>query len=216
MKDLVSKNIAAVVMGIGALLVASLIVNIVLLARVGSMESRIDQNADDLARVEIGAGLFASEVTGLQDQLSQLAPEVGSGLDQAVAGLDSFRSSTIEFEVRIDEEIPIEAEVVLDRTLMVPIKTTFPIDQVVETTISIAGPFDTQIPLDVTVPVKLDVPVDLEIPFTINEVIPISTDVPVRLTIPIGVDVAETELATLADSLGQGLAAFRDLMAGFE
>jgi hypothetical protein len=216
MKDLVSKNIAAVVMGIGALLVASLIVNIVLLARVGPMESRIDQNADDLARVEIGAGLFASQVTALQDQLTQLAPEVGSGLEQAVAGLDSFRSSTIEFEVRIDEEIPIEAEVVLDRTLMVPIKTTFPIDQVVETTISIAGPFDTQIPLDVTVPVKLDVPVDLEIPFTINEVIPISTEVPVRLTIPIGVDVAETELATLADSLGQGLAAFRDLMAGFE
>ena len=216
MKDLVTKHIEAVAMGIGTLLVVSLIINIVLLARVGSMDTRIEQNADDLARVEIGAGLFASQVTGLQDQLTQLAPGVGAGLDQAVAGLDSFRSSTIEFDVRIDEDIPIDAEVLLDRTLTIPIKTTFPIDQVVDTTITIAGPFNTEIPLDVTVPVQLDVPVDLELPFSINEVIPISTEIPVRLTIPIGVDVAGTELASLADALGEGLAAFSDLVAGFE
>ena len=216
MKDLVARNIAAVSIGLGALLVISLIINVVLLGRVGAMDSRITQNADDLARVEIGAGLFASEVTGLQEQLSQLAPQVGRGLDEAVAGLDSFRSSTIEFEVPIDEDIAIDAEIVLDRTLDVPIQTTFAIDQVIDTTITIAGPFDTQIPLDVTVPVQLDVPVDLRIPFAINETIPISAQVPVLLTVPIAVDVAGTELASLADALGEGLAAFGDLIAGFE
>lgn len=216
MKDFVARNIAAVSMGLGAVLVVSLIVNVVALTRVGSLESRIEQNADDLARVEIGAGLFASEVTGLQKQLSQLAPQVGQGLNEAVAGLDSFRDSTIEFDVPIDENISIETEILLDRTLTVPIKATFPIDEVVETTITIAGPFDTEIPLDVSVPVRLDVPVDLEIPFSISEIIPISAEVPVRLTIPIAIDVAETELASLSDALGQGLAAFADLMAGFE
>lgn len=216
MKDFVARNIAAVSMGLGAVLVVSLIVNVAALTRVGSLESRIEQNADDLARVEIGAGLFASEVTGLQKQLSQLAPQVGQGLNEAVAGLDSFRDSTIEFDVPIDENISIETEILLDRTLTVPIKATFPIDEVVETTITIAGPFDTEIPLDVSVPVRLDVPVDLEIPFSISEIIPISAEVPVRLTIPIAIDVAETELASLSDALGQGLAAFADLMAGFE
>ncbi len=216
MKDFVTRNIAAIAVGLGALLVVSLIINLMLLIRVDSMESRIEKNADDLARVEIGAGLFASQVTGLQEQLAQLAPEVSRGLDEAVAGLNSFRSSTIEFEVPIDEDIVIESEIVLDRTLAVPIQTTFPIDQVVDTTITIAGPFDTEIPLEVTVPIQLDLPVDLEIPLSINEVIPVSAEVPVSLTIPVAVDVAATELASLADALGSGLAAFSDLMAGFE
>ena len=60
-------------------------------------------------------------------------------MDEAVARLDSFRSSPIEFEVPIDEDIFIDAEMVLDRTLTVPIRTMFPIDQVVETTITIDG-----------------------------------------------------------------------------
>ncbi len=216
MKDFVTRNIAAVAIGLGAVLALSFIINIVLLARVGSIEARIEQTTEDLARVEIGAGLFASEVTGLQQRLSQLAPQVGAGLNEAVAGLESFRSSTLSFEVSIDETIPIDTDIVLDRTLTVPIQTSFPIDEVVETTITIAGPFDTRIPLEVSVPVRLDIPVDLEIPFSINEVIPVSTDVPVRLSVPISIDVASTELASLADALGDGLAAFADLIAGFE
>ncbi|MDR9449779.1 MAG: hypothetical protein RI637_01065 [Acidimicrobiia bacterium] len=216
MKDFVTRNVAAVTLGLGVVLLASIIVNIGVLARIGPLESRVDQNAADLARVEIGAGLFASEVTGLQEQLSRLAPGVGRGLTEAVSGLQAFRSSTLEFEVSINETIPIETEILLDRTLTVPIQASFPIDQVVETTITIAGPFDTKIPLDVSVPVQLDIPVDLEIPLSINETIPISTSVPVRLTVPIAIEVAETELASLADALGSGLAAFADLMAGFE
>jgi hypothetical protein len=216
MKDFISRNVALVAMGLGAVLAVSFIINIVLLARVDSMESRMDQAEDDFARVEIGAGLFASEVTGLQNQLSALAPEVGRGLSEAVAGLDAFRSSKLEFDVAIEENLPIETEILLDRTLTVPIMATFPIDQVVETTITIAGPFNTEIPLDVSVPVQLDVPVDLDLEFVIKEIIPVSAEVPVRLAVPIAIDVAETELASLADALGEGLAAFADLMAGFE
>lgn len=216
MKDFVTRNVAAVTLGLGVTLLASVIINIGGLARIGSLESRIDRNAEDLARVEIGAGLFASEVTGLQEQLGRLAPEVGQGLTEAVAGLEAFRSSTLEFDVSINETIAIDTEILLDRTLTVPIQASFPIDQVVETTITIAGPFDTKIPLDVSVPVQLDIPVDLEIPFSINETIPISTRVPVRFSVPIAIEVAETELASLADALGSGLAAFADLMAGFE
>lgn len=216
MKDFITRNVAAVAVGFGVVLLASLIINVALLARVGAVESRVDQAEEDFARVEIGAGLFASEVTGLQNQLARLAPEVGRGLNQAVAGLDAFRSSTLAFDVAIDEKLPIDTEILLDRTLTVPINATFPIDQVVETTITIAGPFDTRIPLDVSVPVQLEIPVDLEVEFMINELIPISTEVPVRLAVPIAIDVAETELASLADALGEGLAAFADLMKGFE
>jgi hypothetical protein len=216
MKRFVERNIASISAAIGALLVVSLTLNGVLLGRVSSLDARVDQTIEDLARVEIGAGLFASQVTALQEQLSALAPDAGEGLDAAVSGLDSFRSSTITFDVAIDEEIPIDAQVLLDRTLEVPIQTTFPIDQVVDTTISIAGPFDTEIPLDVTVPIQLEIPVDLTIPLSINEVVPISADVPVNITVPIAVDVGQTELTSLADALADGLQAFRSLLAGFE
>jgi hypothetical protein len=216
MRDFVNRNAAAFVIGLATLLVVAFVIIVVLFARLTSVESRLDQASEDLARVEIGAGLFASQVTGLQDQLAQLAPEVRAGLDAAVSGLDSFRSSVIEFDVAVDQKIPVDAQVVLDRTLEVPIQTTFPIDQVVETTISIAGPFDTQIPLDVTVPIQLDIPVDLIVPISISEVVPVSAEVPVRLAIPITVDVGKTELASLADALSEGLAAFSRLMTGFE
>lgn len=216
MRNFVNRNAASLVITLGVCLVLAFGIIAVLFSRLASVDTRLDRISEDLARVEIGAGLFASQVTGLQGQLSELAPGVGDGLDAAVKGLESFRSSTIEFDVTIDEEIPIDAQVVLDRTLEVPIQATFPIDQVVDTTITIAGPFDTEIPLDVTVPIQLEIPVDLVVPISINEIVPISAEVPVNLTVPIAVDVGQTELVSLADALADGLEAFRGLIAGFE
>lgn len=216
MKDIVARHAVTITLGLAGLVVVSLVLNAFLLVRVSSLDEEMLQTRDDLARVEIGAGLFASEVTGLQNQLGELAPQVGRGLEEAVAGLESFRSSTISFEVPINENIPLEAEIVLERTLTVPIQTVFRVDETVDTTITIQGPFGTEIPLDVTVPVQLEIPVDLEVPVAVNETIPVAAEVPVRLSVPISVEVEGTELAALADSLGRGLAAFGDLIAGFE
>ncbi len=45
---------------------------------------------DDLNRVEAGAELYASQITGFQEQLVALEPQVSAGVDEAITGLRSF------------------------------------------------------------------------------------------------------------------------------
>ncbi len=164
-------------------------------------------------RVEGGAALYAAQVTAFQEQLGGLGPTIDTALGEAVAGIDAFRTSTIQFDVMIDEVVPIDAEVALDRILDVPIKTTIPIDESFDTTITVNGPFGIDIPLDITVPIKLDLPIDLDVAIPVNETIPVVTEVPVRLDVPISIDISETELAALAEALQAGLESFRQVAA---
>lgn len=170
---------------------------------------RQDQLEADITRVEGGAALYAAQVTAFQDQLGGLGPTIDAALGEAVVGIDEFANSTIRFDVKIDETVPINTEVVLDRTLQVPIRTTIPIDETFDTTIKINGPFGVDIPLDITVPIKLDLPIDLDVQIPINETVPVNTEVPVNLDVPIEIDISETELAVLAEALAQGLESFR-------
>jgi hypothetical protein len=167
----------------------------------------------DLERVEAGAALYASQITGFQEQLVALEPQVSAGVEEAISGLREFGNSTISFDVRIDEMIPIKTDVVLDRVVQVPIKTTIPINETFDTTIRINTGFGS-IPLDVTVPVNVDVPVDLVVDIPINETVEIDEEFPVKLDVPIVIDVRETELANLTDSLAAGLESLQDLLTG--
>ena len=176
--------------------------------------SQVRETRHDLDRVEAGAAIFASQVQGFQDKVSELAPNVSAGLDEAITGLESFGSSTVEFNVPIDEDVQFATSVVIDREIEVPIKTTLPIDESFDTTIKVAGPFGIDIPLDVTVPVDIDVPIDLTVTVPIHETIPIDANVPVKLDIPINVDVSETQLAELSKALAAGLRSFQEILAG--
>jgi hypothetical protein len=183
-------------------------------ACIAALMMKLNDTTDDLNRVEAGSALFASQVTGFQTQLADLAPEVSAGLDEAIAGLETFSASTIDFDVAIDETVAINTEVVIDRDVEVPIKTSLPIRESFDTTIRISGPFGVDIPLDVTVPVDIDVPIDLNVTIPINETVPIDAKVPVKVNVPISVDVSETELAELTDALAAGLRSFQEILSG--
>jgi EmrB/QacA subfamily drug resistance transporter len=203
------------VLGIGAALLLVLLALVVgLFVQLDQTRSDLATTQSDIARVEAGAALFASQVTGFQEQLTTLSPTISAGLDEAVAGLEEFATSTLEFDVAIDENVVIDTEVVIDRTISVPIDTTLPINESFDTTIEIQGPFGTAIPIDVTVPVDIDVPIDLTVDIPINETVPINAEVPVKVDVPIRVDVADTELANLTTSLAAGLDSFREVLAG--
>jgi hypothetical protein len=201
------RHLALVLGAMGLLLIGAFVA-------IAMLFTRLDRTEKDLARVESGAALFASQVTGFQDKLSELAPNVSAGLDEAIVGLETFGSSTLTFNVPIDENVQIDTEVVIKRTIEVPIKTTLPINDSFETTIMINGPFGIDIPLDVTVPVDIDVPIDLELSIPVDETIPINANVPVKVDIPIRVAVTDTELADLANALAAGLRSFQEVLAG--
>ena len=214
MQSWLQRHLTAVLGGFVALIVLAFVLIVLLFTQLSSTRDDLDATRADLERVEAGAALFASQVQGFQQQLVELEPTVSAGIDEAIAGLESFTSSTLEFDVAIDENLPINAEIVIDRTFNVPIKTSIPINESFETTIEVEGPFGLTVPVDVTVPVDIDVPVDLQLELPVNETIPVEANVPVKLDVPIRVNVAETELAELADALATGLESFRDVLSG--
>ncbi len=207
MREFINRHLVVVAGTLAALVVMSLGLNLVLWGRTARIEA-------DLERVEGGAAFFAAQVTGFSNQLAAIGPSVGDALDQAVTGLETFRTSTLTFDVSIDETVPIDATIDLNRTLDVPIQAVLPIDESFETRIVVDGPWGLDVPLNVTVPIKLDLPIDLQVQIPIDEQIPVQTDVPIQLDVPISVDVAETELAALVEALQQGLEAFGDVLTG--
>ncbi len=168
---------------------------------------------DDIERVEAGAALYASQIDGFREQLTELAPEIEAGVDEAIAGLRDFGESTISFDVNIDEVIPIDTEVVIQRVVEVPIQTEIPINQDIDTTITVDTPLG-GIPLDITVPVDVVVPIDLVVDIPIDETVPIQDEFPVQLDVPIAIDVSQTELKNLTDSLATGLESLQDVLTG--
>ncbi|HWM18131.1 MAG TPA: MFS transporter, partial [Ilumatobacteraceae bacterium] len=214
MQSWMQRHLVAVLGAFVALFALAFVLIVLLFTQLRSTRDDLETTRADLERVEAGAALFASQVQGFQEQLVELEPTVSAGIDEAIAGLESFSSSTLEFDVAIDQNLPIDTEIVIDRTFTVPIKTSIPINESFETTIEVQGPFGLTVPVDVTVPVDIDVPVDIEFRLPVNETIPIETNVPVNLDVPINVDIAGTELAELADALAAGLESFRDVLAG--
>ena len=218
-----------VMIGLLALLLVGALATIALLfSRVGDAEddaaaARTELDAtraellttrDDLNRVEAGAALYASQITGFQEQLIDLEPQVSAGVDEAITGLRSFGDSTLSFDVSIDEVIPIDTEVVIRRTVQVPIKTSIPIRETIQTTIEIDTKLGFNVPIDVTVPVDIDVPIDLVVDIPIDETVPMSEEFAVQLVVPINIDVRDTSLANLTDSLAAGLESLQDVLTG--
>ena len=182
-------------------------------SRLNEAEADARQLQDDLQRIEQGAATAALQVTLFTRALADDGPAINAGLDEAVAGLDSFASSTISVDIDVDEVVPIETSIELNREIVVPIRTTIPIDETIETTIIVSGPLNTEIPVDVSVPVMLDFPLELDVPIVVAETIPIQTQVPIAVTVPVEIQVADTELATMATSLRDGLAALQDVLS---
>ncbi|MGK0276811.1 MAG: MFS family permease [Ilumatobacter sp.] len=213
------RHLGKIVGAFALLLLAAFALIAVLFTQLQSTQGDLDaataslqMSTDDIARVEAGAALYASQVTGFQEQISELQPTIQAGLDDAVEGLQTFSESTLEFTVNIDESIDINTDVVIARTVQVPIKTTLPINEEFDTTIIIDGPFGTEIPLDITVPINLDVPIDITVDIPLDETIPINASVPVKVDVPIGVNVGDTQLADLAESLAIGLESFTQVL----
>lgn len=154
------------------------------------VQAELDAVRADLARVEAGAALYASQLEGYQELFAEAGPEIAAGIDEAIAGLRDFGSSTLAFDLP------------LNQTVTVPIETEIPINQSFDTTIEIETPLGFSVPLDVTVPVDVVVPVDLDVEIPVNE------------TVPIEIDVSQTEFADLTDSLAVGLESLKDVLDG--
>ena len=142
----------------------------------------------------------------VEQTFQEVQPALHKAILQAIVDLEAFEQTSLEFEVEIDQEFPIETEILVNDSLEFPIQTVVPIQQEIETTVML-DPFQSglEIPTDITVPVDIEVPLDLNVPIEINKALPISTIIPVNLTVPLSIDIRETELGPYIQRLRQGL-----------
>ena len=186
-------------------------VGIMLFMVVRSLNATQDDLAEaraDIERVEQGAAgnaIVTAQVLEVQRQLSELEPQISDGLDQAIAELEAFSDTALEFQVAVDETVAIDTEITIERDFSFPIDEVVNIDQTVDTTIDVDTGIGFSVPVDVTVPVNVDVPIQLTVDVPLNETVPINVDVPLNLNVPVQVDIAETELTVLTTQLAEAL-----------
>ncbi len=156
-----------------------------------------------------------SQLLAVRDQalgtIQTIKPMAQNALQQADEELASFQDSTLEFNVAIDQELPINVEIPFNESIEIPIDVTIPINQQIETTVMMA-PFQSglEIPVDINVPVEVEVPIKMVFPVEIDRTIPISTNVPIKLKVPININVADTDLSQYVKQLRTGLASLNE------
>jgi hypothetical protein len=143
--------------------------------------------------------------------VQQVGPGVQESLTQAIADLETFQNATLEFQVAIDEEFPVAAEIPFDENIEVPINLVVPIQQDIETTI-IIDVLGQDLPIDVNVPVDIEIPIDTTISVPISRTIVVSTTVPLQLDVPIAVEIGQSELAGYIDRLRESLISFSEML----
>lgn len=133
-------------------------------------------------------------------------PPLQESVAQAILDLETFEESIIQFDLEIDQDLPIRVAIPIHEEMELPIQMTVPISQEINTTIMLDPlQMGMEIPTDVSVPVNVAVPIDTTVPVAVEQTIPISTVVPLDLTVPIAIEVSETDLPQYTEQFRSGL-----------
>lgn len=171
-----------------------------------------------LVLISVGFNIFLYwQMSRLRQAGLGFVRDIRSGLPQAINEVEAFEKATIQYEVQVNQEFPVQTEIPFNETLDIPIQLTVPISQEIKTTVMI-DPLNSgvSIPVEVNVPVNMEIPIDTSIPISIERTIPISTSVPLDFPVPLNIVVSETELAPYLARLRTGLIALDQVLAEVE
>ncbi len=134
---------------------------------------------------------------GLIASLLQVRRQAAEAAQTAALSLSRLRVSTFAYTFRIEESVPVEVTVPIDKQLTVPIDTRLPIDTFVDVPLEV--PFLGA--RTISLPIKTVIPVKFETSFPVKLTVPISASVPVVLDVPVQIAVADTPFdASLAEA----------------
>jgi hypothetical protein len=140
--------------------------------------------------------------------LNQIRLSAVETLDKVEATLDGLANETVVYDIKMNQAVPVKADVPFDQTMEVPLNTVIPIDQV------LTVPFKTpagDVMLDV--PVKTDFPIDITVPVHLNKTINVETVVQLNTTLPVEIDIARTPLAGYLKQAKLDIANLRNRLA---
>lgn len=132
--------------------------------------------------------LFAVRNT-LHDQINLLA----DGVTQA-------KNDQLTYTLTIDQQLPVNIDVPIKRSLEVPIDTAVRIKQNIDLPVQTAlGNFTIPVPIDANIPISTTVPI------AFDQTVAINTNVPIKLDVPIRIDLGSEQVAPLLDRLREKL-----------
>jgi len=126
-------------------------------------------------------------------------------VDRLAASVEAAKQSRVRYDLPIDQQIPIDIDVPISRSLDVPINTEVRINQTLNLPVQTAlGSFDIPVPIDTTIPVSTTVPI------AFDQTVNISTTVPLRLDVPVQIDLGSEQIAGYLDRLHAALLDLRE------
>ena len=130
----------------------------------------------------------------LRDELALVADRVAAAKTQQVS-----------YDLPIDQQLPINIDVPIKRSMDVPINTQVRIQQ------NITLPIDTGLgQINLPIPIDTTVPISTTVPIAFDQTINISTTVPIRFAVPVRLDLGSEQVAPFLNQLRQRLLELRD------
>lgn len=157
---------------------------------------------------------LTESVTPVVFGFAALQSAAGPALDSVSGEIEAFRGEPLVFPVSVDEIVPIDVVIPVRQTVEVQVSELLPIQERFDTTVTIQGPFGSEIDVDVTIPVDIEVPIELTVPIEIDEQVAISTEFPLRLDVPVSIDLDAPPIGDLLDRLQRGISDLGTLLGG--
>jgi hypothetical protein len=154
-----------------------------------------------VALLAISLLVHALTIGRLLSVRNTLRDEVGRLADSVQAA----KQSQVRYDLAIDQQVPIDIDVPIQRSMEVPVNTSVRINQTLNLPVETAlGNFDIPVPIDTTIPINTTVPIEFD--QTVN----ISTTVPIRLGVPVQIDLGSPQVASYLDRLYAALLDLRE------
>jgi len=153
--------------------------------------------------VLLGVSLLVHALT--VSQLLRVRGTLRSELAQAADRVAEAKTQQISYDLPIDQQLPINIDVPIRRSMEVPINTEVQIKQ------NITLPIDTGLgQINLPIPIDATVPISTTVPIAFDQTVNISTTVPIQLAVPVRVNLGSEQVAPLLDRLRQRLLELRD------
>jgi hypothetical protein len=126
-------------------------------------------------------------------------------VDQLAGAVQSAKQQQLRYDLPIDQQVPINIDVPIQRDMIVPINTSVQIKQ------QLSVPIDTGLGVvNIPVPIDTTVPISISVPIAFEQTVNISTTVPIQLNLPVQIDLGSGQAGSYLDRLYAALLDLRE------
>lgn len=131
------------------------------------------------------AGQALTMANDIQGQIDATTVMAGVAVDYVAQQLKALETETFEFNIPIDQQIPIDVSVPFSDEFNFPLDMNIPINTTVNIPVQMGllGTFDLDIPINTSIPFKMDIVVPINQQFDVNTVVPIKMNFPISIAV---------------------------------